>query len=125
VIAGWLLGTTLARADDPLTYSEALGAVATQNGLAVRADYAHESALASVRSARGVFDPTLVVGAASGLLDFSEIRDGFPIAGSDRTWDFSTGLTGTTSTGTTYTLTAAIRSGPPPTRPRARRIRRT
>jgi outer membrane protein TolC len=106
VIAWWLAGATLARADGPLTYAEALGAVAAQNGLALRADYAHESARASLRSARGLFDPMYVLEGTYERREFAEIRDGFPAAGTNRTWNAWTGLTGMTSTGTTYTLSA-------------------
>ena len=109
MIAGWLLGAALARADGPLTYSEALGVVATQNGLAVRADYAHESALASVRSARGLFDPALVLTGATSFVESDEISaEGFPLSSEARTWVASTGLTGTTPTGTTYSLYAGM-----------------
>ena len=109
MIAAWLLGAVLARADDPLTYSEALGAVAAENGLVVRADYAHESATAWVRSARGLFDPTYTLTGTYDQIRFDEISDdGFPVSGTRRPWSASTGLTGTTATGTTYSLHAGV-----------------
>lgn len=109
----WLLAAFLAlplsaRAERPLTYAEALEAAELANPELQRARIAVEMSHGSLLSSRGIFDPNLTI---DGRWRASRTRgffQGFPFQSESNTWDLSTGIEGTTPTGTGYSLTAGI-----------------
>lgn len=92
----------------PLTYAEALKAAEQANPELQRARFAVELNQAGLLSARGIFDPNLTI---DGRWRASRTRgffQGFPFQSESNTWDLTTGLGGTTATGTSYAFNAGI-----------------
>lgn len=101
--------TTTAHAQArPVTYAEALRGATANNGLLVAATHGRAQAEAAVRGAQGVFDPLYTLSAFTTRERDSGIDDGFPFETSSRNWLLSTGLTGVTSTGTSYDLALSL-----------------
>lgn len=97
-----------AQAERPLTYAEALAAAEESNPLLQRARLQIGWNKANLLASRGIFDPSLTV---DGRWRASRTRgffQGFPFQSESNTWDLTTGLGGTTSTGTSYSFNAGI-----------------
>lgn len=93
-----------ARAERPITYSQALEGAAGANPSLGQARYASVEAEAAVVGARATFDPTLGIDGSWWLANQKGFLQGFPYKSTSSGWDFGTSLQGTFSTGTTYSV---------------------
>lgn len=98
----WL--ATLASAQQPLTYDEALQGALANNGTLFRATTSRDQAAAGLTSSQGQFDPLYTVEATARRSRNQGFFQGFPFDSTSRSWQVGNSLSGTTGTGTTYAV---------------------
>lgn len=105
----WLtLLPAVAWAERPVTYTEALSTAVAHNPALVRAGLSAEQSEGAVLSSLGVFDPSF---ALNGTWRSSRSRgffQGFPFESESRTWDLRSSVSGSLTTGTSYSLSAGM-----------------
>ena len=91
-----------------VTYEEALTAALDSNPALRRAKLDRDSAKASLRSARGQWDPVLGIDGNWRRSQSKGFFQGFPFDSVSRSWDLGTNVGGTLGTGTNYSLNASM-----------------
>ena len=92
----------------PLSLDEALARAVVAHPDVVESGLLHDQAVASVITARASFDPVLSASVGAEARETQGFIAGFPSSTETERWDASLGLSGTTSVGTSWTVSTGL-----------------